>query len=73
VIFLSCKVNARVYQKVGAGPALPPPPLGKANYSCVVFRSFAKLVMEMPIWIQIPGSHPTKVFPHLENYTLLEL
>jgi len=62
VIFLSCKVNARVFDaKSGHGPHSPPPGVAASpkRPSNVAFLRYAT----QPVWARNPDSQPTNVIP----------
>jgi hypothetical protein len=59
MIFLSCKVNARVKLKVGARPAKPPP-RGHGGFTKVLTSNTLR---DLPPCVQLPDSHPNKVSP----------
>jgi hypothetical protein len=60
VIFLRCKVNARVkLEKSGHRPRNPTP-CGHSGFSKV---PTSNTLCDLPPWVQLPGSHPTKVPP----------
>jgi hypothetical protein len=60
VIFLSCKVNGRVKLNSRGTARIPLPPAGTAaSPKCPLRIHYTN----MPPWVQLPGTHPTKVFP----------